>query len=129
MSYLALLLIIKISVTALLVALPFLFAPVTKLEATTRINAKSTLFFRLYGVAIAALLVGYGFGIPAAESGQFPWGVASMGLVSNTGAAFLLMRGAKSASSGFWLGIFFAIVAVALAISMSTPSLALSKAW
>jgi hypothetical protein len=129
LSYLALLLVTKISVTALLVALPFLVAPLAKLEAATRVSATSTLFFRLYGVAIAALLVGYGFGIPAAESGQFPWGVVSMGLASNAGAAFLLLRASKPSSSGFRLGTFFALVAVALAISMASPSLALSKAW
>lgn len=129
MSYLALLLVTKISATALLVALPFLFAPLSKLEGTTRMSAKSTLFFRLYGVAIAALLVGYGFGIPVAESGQFPWGVVSMGFVSNAGAALLLLRASKPSASGFWLGTFFALVAVALAVSMGAPSLALSKAW
>ncbi len=129
MSYLALLLVAKIAVTALLVALPFLVAPLAKLEATTRVSAKSTLFFRLYGVAIAALLVGYGFGIPTADSGQFPWGVVSMGLVSNAGAAFLLLRSSKPSSSGFWLGTFFALVAIALAVSMGAPGLALSKAW
>lgn len=129
MSYLALLLVIKISVTALLVAPPFLFAPLAKLEATTRVSAKSTLFFRLYGIAIMALLVGYGFGIPVAEGGQFPWGVASMGLVSNAGSAFLLLRASRPRTSGFWLGTFFAFVTVALAISMIVPGLALSKAW
>lgn len=129
MSYLALLLVTKITVTAFLVVLPFLFAPLAKLEVTTRVSAKSTLFFRLYGIAIAALLVGYGFGIPAAENGQFPWGVVSMGLVSNAGAAFLLLRASKPSSSGFWPGTFFALVAVVLAISMGAPSLVLSKAW
>jgi hypothetical protein len=128
-SWLALLLIIKISVTALLVALPFLFAPLVRLEATTRVSTKNTLLFRLYGVAIAALLVGYGLGIPAAESGQFPWGVVFMGLVSNAGASFLLLRVSKQSSSSFWLGIFFALVAAALAISMGAPGQALSKAW
>jgi hypothetical protein len=93
------------------------------------VSAKSSLFFRLYGVAIAALLVGYGFGIPVAESGQFPWGIVSMGLVSNAGAGFLLLRVSKPHTSGFWLGTFFALLAVALAISMSAPGQALSKAW
>ncbi len=129
MSYLALLLVTKIAATSLLVALPFLFAPLARLEATTGVSAKSTLFFRLYGVAIAALLVGYGFGILAAESGQFPWGIVSMGLVSNAGAAFLLLRVSKPSSSGFWLGTFFALVAVALVISIGAPGQALSKAW
>lgn len=129
MSFLSLLFIIKISVTALLVVLPFLFAPLAKLEVVTRVSAQGTLFFRLYGVAITALLIGYGFGIPVAESGQFPWGVATMGLVSNTGAAVLLLRASKSGGSNFWMGTFFALVAVALAASMCVPNLALSKAW
>jgi hypothetical protein len=71
----------------------------------------------------------YGFGIPVAESGQFPWGLVSMGFVSNAGVAFLLLRASKPSSSGFWLGTFFAVVAVALAISMCAPRQALSKAW
>lgn len=129
MSWLTLLLATKISVTALFVALPFLFGPSAMLETTTGVGARSTLFFRLYGVAIAALLVGYGFGIPAAENHQFPWGVAVMGLVSNSGAAYLLLRAAKSRSTGFWLGTFFGLVAVALALAMGVPDYALGKAW
>ncbi len=129
MSYLALLLVTKISVTGLLVALPFLLGPSARLEATTGVSVKSPVFFRLYGVAIAALLVGYGFGIPAAESRQFPWGVVSMGFVSNSGAAFLLLRSSTPRSPGFWLGTFFALVAIAMAISMGAPDRALCKAW
>jgi len=128
-SWLTLLLITKIFVTAILVALPFLFGTKSMLEATTGVSAKSTTFFRLYGMAITALLVGYGFGIPVAENHQFPWGVVSMGLVSNAGAALLLLQTSKPRSTGFWLGTFFALVAVALAISMSAPEHALNKAW
>jgi hypothetical protein len=97
-TWLGLLLVTKIFVTAVLVAAPFLFAPLTKLVAATGVNADRSLFFRLYGVAIAALLVGYGFGIPQAESGQFPWGVVVMGLASNGGAAVLLLRVSKPGS-------------------------------
>jgi hypothetical protein len=99
------------------------------LEATTGVSAKNTTFFRLYGIAMVALLVGYGFGIPAAENHQFPWSVVSMGIVSNTGPAFLLLRSSRSGSTSFWLGIFFAFVALALVISMSAPDHALRKAW
>jgi hypothetical protein len=129
LSYLALLLIIKISITTILVAFPFLIAPMDKLEAATRISAKTTLFFRLYGIAITALLVGYGFGIPTAESGEFPWGVVSMGFVSNAGAGFLLIRFSRRSPSGLWLGVFFVSIAIALAVSMCFPSLALGPAW
>jgi hypothetical protein len=124
-----LLIIVKITVTAFFVALPFLFAPSARLEATSGVSVKSPLFFRLYGVAIVALLVGYSFGIPAAESGQFPWGVTCMGIVSNAGGAFLLLRSSGSRSLSFWLAMFFALVAIGLAISMGTPERALEKAW
>ena len=129
MSYLALLLITKIFVTTPLVALPFLVGPLPLLEATTGVSAKSTDLFRLYGVAITALLVGYGFGIPVAEGHQFPWGVVAMGFISNAGGAFLLFRSSTPRSAGFWLGSFFTFIAVALAISMAAPNLALAKAW
>jgi len=129
MSYLSLLLITKIAVTALLVALPFLLGPQARLQAATGLSAKRPLFFRLYGLAISALLVGYGFGIPSAESYQFPWGVVTMGGVSNAGAAFLLLRSAKPKSTNFCLGTFFALIAFALAASAAAPELALNKAW
>ncbi|RQO60499.1 hypothetical protein DBR47_09070 [Paucibacter sp. KBW04] len=128
-TFLSLLLITKIAITALLVALPFLLGPQARLEAATGLSAKRPIFFRLYGVAITALLVGYGFGIPSAEHQQLPWGVVMMGLVSNTGAALLLLSSAKPRSMNFWLGSFFALIALALAASAVAPGLALSKAW
>lgn len=129
MSCLAILLIVKIVVTALLVAAPFLFAPLTKLEAVTGSSAKSPLFFRLYGVAITALLVGYAFGIPIAERGEFPCGAVVMGLVSNAGAALLLLRFSIARSSGFWIGTFFAFMALSLAMALVMPMRALEKLW
>jgi hypothetical protein len=80
---------------------------------------------RLYGVAITALLVGYGFGIPTANSGQFPRGVVYMGLVSNVGAALLLLQSSKTRIT-FLLGIFFAVIATGLIVFLIKPDLALS---
>lgn len=100
--------------------------PPAWLRQKAGISADSPLLLRLYGVAITALLVGYGFGIPLANSGQFPQGVVYMGLVSNIGAAFLLLRSSKTRIT-FILGIFFALIATGLIIALTRPDFALSK--
>lgn len=124
----SLLLIVKIVVTSVLVTLPFLVLPQYKLEKITEISAASSTFFRLYGVAILALLVGYSFGISSAENSEFPWGVASMGVVSNCGAAFLLLS-SRPNSQNRALGIFFALITFGLVASMIRPEAALQNAW
>ncbi len=128
MTWLSLLLIVKIVVTSILVALPFLVLPKIKLEKVTKISAPSATFFRLYGMAILALLVGYSFGISPAENNHFPWGVASMGLVSNCGAALILLL-SRSGRQNQYLGIFFSLIALGLITSMIAPEAALQKAW
>lgn len=126
MSYLSLLLVIKIVITTFSVAIPFtLFSP-TWLKQKAGISADSPLLLRLYGVAISALLVGYSFGIPVANSGQFPQGVVFMGLVSNIGAAFLLLKSPKTTIT-LILGIFFALIATGLIIALTRPDFALSQ--
>lgn len=128
MTWLSLLLCVKIFATTLLVAVPFLFAPQVLLEKFSGIKARNSLFFRLYGVAVAALLVGYGFGIPAAEGGHFPWGVACMGTVSNAGASVLLFTHARSSAANC-LALFFGVIALGLVLAMGMPSGALNKVF
>ena len=128
MSWLSLLLIIKVGVTSVLVVLPFLFLPKFKLEKATKITAPAPTFFRLYGVALLALLVGYSFGIPYAENNIFPWGVVCMGLVSNGGAALLLLS-SRTTKQNIILGVFFALVTLALVIAAVVPETALQKIW
>lgn len=127
MSWLSLLLITKIAVTGLLVAAPFLLLPKSKLEKSTNITTPTSLFFRLYGVAITALLVGYAFGIPTAEDGRFPWGVVCMGTVSNGGAAILML--AYSRNNNRALTAFFGLIALGLIAAMVLPASAIQKAW
>ncbi len=129
MSWLSLLLIIKISVTGLLVAAPFMLLPKSKLEKATNIATPTPVLFRLYAVAITALLVGYAFGIPAAEAGRFPWGVTCMGTVSNGGAAILLLAYSQKSKQNRWLGAFFGLVALGLVAAMILPAGAIQKAW
>jgi hypothetical protein len=128
MTWLSLLIIIKAGVTIVLIALPLLFLPKVKLEKTTNITAPTPTFFRLYGVALLALIVGYVFGIFTAEQGLFPWGVVCMATISNGGAAlFLLLPREKKRNKA--LGAFFALIALGLVLAMVSPETALQKAW
>ena len=129
MSWLSLLLIVKIGVTALLIAVPFLILPKSFLEKSTSIKANNSGFFRLYGIAITALLVGYAFGIPLAESGKFPWGVTCMGTVSNAGAAVVLMAFSHGSNQNRVLSVFFGLIALGLIAAMILPHSAIQKAW
>ena len=129
MTWLSLLLITKIGVTGLLVAAPFMLLPKSTLEKSLSITTPTPVFFRLYGVAITALLVGYAFGIPAAEAGRFPWGVAFMGAVSNGGAALLLLAYSPGSKQNRVLGVFFALIALGLIAAMTVPAGAMQKAW
>ena len=90
MTALTLLIIIKIFITVFAVAIPFLFIPHHKLEKLTGFQTSNPLIFRLYGIAITALLFGYGAGIVSAEQGIFPTGIVVMGILSNFGAAFFI---------------------------------------
>lgn len=128
-AWLSLLLAAKVGLTAFLVAGPFILLPKPRLEKSLGITTSSPTIFRLYGVAVTALLVGYAFGIPAAEAGRFPWGVVWMGTVSNGGAAVLLLANSRGSNRGRMLGAFFALIAVGLIAAMIAPAEALQKAW
>ncbi len=91
MTYLSVVLAIKVIVSIVIVAIPFLFLPKEKLEKAMSLEAKNTTMFRLYGVATLALIVAYSYGIVHVESGVFPWGVTLMGMVSNLGATVVLL--------------------------------------
>jgi hypothetical protein len=127
MTAIGLILAIKTGVTALLVAGPFLFMPERRLARITGITGNGTIF-RLYGVAILALLTGYASGFWTIAEGRFPWGVAIMGIVSNGGAALVLF------TSGAWRRMpagapFFAAVALALVLASLNSSYALVPLW
>lgn len=105
MTAISLILSAKIMVTLLLVMAPFLLLPQRRLEAITGVSAASATIFRLYGMAVAALLVGYSLGLWQSMNGVFPWAAALMGIVSNAGAAGILAF-APSASSRVSATIF-----------------------
>jgi len=125
MTYFTFLLLVKIVVTLPLIAMPFLLLPKQQLEKFTSSQHDNVLFFRLYGLAITALLVGYASAIPLAQDGVFSWGVAIMGLVSNTGGSALLFSLGKG-KNNMILALFFGLIAVSLVLTMIFPSIAIS---
>jgi len=103
--------------------------PEPKLAAMFRITGNGARsLFRLYGVAVLALLVGYASGFWAIADGRFPFGVAAMGFVSNAGAAAILV------ATGGWrrakfLTVFVAGIAIALVLAAAFQRQALLPLW
>ncbi|MGO4716646.1 hypothetical protein [Bradyrhizobium sp. 2TAF24] len=129
MTAIAFILIVKIAVTAVLTAAPFLLTPEPQLAAMLRTTGDGArVIFRLYGVAVLALLVGYGSGFWTIAEGRFPFGVAAMGVVSNGGAAAALLI------TGGWrrarlVTAFVAGIAVVLLLAAAFSRQALAPLW
>ncbi|MGD1935296.1 MAG: hypothetical protein ACFB0Z_12455 [Candidatus Phaeomarinobacter sp.] len=128
MSFLALVFIFKVLVTGLMVGAPFLFLPAARVDMSTGYGEAAAPLFRLYGVAIFALLFGYGYGYWLLGQGIFPWGIIAMGLLSNGGGAAVLF------ASGAWrrsktIAYFISAVAVALAAAALAPEWAVTPIW
>ncbi len=96
MTFLALVLVFKILGSLPLIAGPLLLASPERLGGGVALPAPMVATFRLYGVSILAVLVGYAYGLWLIGQGQYPWGVVAMGLVSNFGGAAMMWR------SGGW---------------------------
>ncbi|MGH1412234.1 MAG: hypothetical protein ACRBB0_02000 [Pelagimonas sp.] len=90
MSALALLLIAKILITVPLIAI-FGFASNKRLNTLTGQWGHDPLIYRLYAVALSALLVGYLAALLTVLEQQVPWGMLWVGLVSNAGAFAMIM--------------------------------------
>lgn len=128
MSFLAIVLAVKIIVTAATIALPLLILPARRISTMTGLSADGATLFRLYGVALLALLVGYASGFWFLRDGEFPWGVVLMGIVSNSGAAAVLIL------TGSWrrsllITTFPVTLAVLLCAAAVLPSLAMRPIW
>lgn len=128
MTWLSLLLIFKIGYTALTAAGPMLLAGPGRIRAVLGVGEEAVPFVRLYGMALAALLVGYGSGIPAAEAEVFPAGVVTMGIVSNAGATVLLLGTGAWRKTPFAAPVF-GMIALGLIAAALAPAASLSAAW
>jgi hypothetical protein len=128
MTWLGLLLVFKILVTALPAVAPMLLLSRPALGRRLGIADDAVPYIRLYGVALSALLVGYASGLPAAEAGEFPTGVVLMGLWSNAAATLALWATGLHRRMPLAAPVFGAI-AVGLAAALVWPELALQRAW
>lgn len=128
MTWLSLILIAKIFVTLAFIAAPFLLAPPERLGPRLGVQKSDALFFRLYGVAMLAILSVYVNGLVATFAGSFPWYATVMGVISN-GVAFAVILGFGAFGRLAPLASFFAFVALGLGAAMLAPDLALQKVF
>ena len=124
MTYLDLILLVKIGGSAVFLVLPFLFLPAGRLMPLLQIEGSEAAMpmMRLYGLAVLALLVGYSFGLSWVSGGNFPVGVVVMGLVSNGGGAiFLLASGGYRKAAA--MTAYLIAIAVSLAFGIANPAM------
>ena len=104
MNPLSLVLIGKIALTIALCILLLLF-PTSLLKSLGLKVPEPILFFRLLGIAYAALFVGYVFGLQTSLRGGYPAAIVWVGIVSNGGAFLYLVLNAVSGTWASW-GIY-----------------------
>jgi len=125
MTILTTVLIVKIGVTLFAVVLPFLVFSKEKLNLLLQMKAESPSLYRLYGVAVLALLVGYGSGIHQIVQDIYPSGIVAMGITSNAGAALVLFLTGAAKRNKF-LTVFFTLIAVCLIGAALNPGAAMT---
>jgi hypothetical protein len=128
MSAIELILAAKIGVTALFVVIPFLTFSAGWIDARLGAQRGSAPLYRLYGWAILALLVGYASGFWETAQDRFPYAIAVMGIVSNAGAA-AIMVGTGMARTQTTLAVFFGAIALALIWAIAMPGAAMQPLW
>ena len=128
MAALSVLLWIKIIGTFLPVAAPLLVLPKSKIDQLSGFEASDISLYRLYGMAVLALLVGYLGGYFQVLKGEYPIGVIAMGFVSNAGA-FLVMLLTGRAQKTPLSACFFGLIAAGLAATFFVQDAALKPLW
>lgn len=128
MTWLTLLLLIKIGFTVITCSIPLLFFSKEKLASILGVGLEAIPICRMWGVAVTAILVGYAAGIQPAETGAFPYGVVVMGIFSNVMATITLLL------TGMWRKtkagtIVFGSIAMGLILAMLAPATALKSIW
>ena len=128
MEPLSILLWIKIIGTFVPVALPLLLFRKERIQQLSGFAASDPALYRLYGMAVLALLIGYAGGYAQVLEGIYPMGVVAMGFASNAGAFLILLltgRGSKAP----WEPAFFGFIAMGLAVSFFFRDAALKPLW
>ena len=91
-----------------------------------QIETSNVTLFRLYGVAILALLVCYGIGVNQTLNGEFAWIAVMVGIVSNAGASLVLTTSGTGTQNRV-SAAFFGSVALLLVLSALWPELAMTQ--
>ena len=128
MEPLSILLWIKIIGTLIPVGLPLIFLSKQRIEAVSGFTSSDVIVYRLYGMAIIALLVGYYGGYVQVTNGVFPAGVIWMGLMSNAGAATILILTGRARKAP-WEAAFFGLIAAGLVASLAQPEFVMKSLW
>ena len=110
---------IKVAVTPFAVVLPALLASPSWLDGVVGTSSAPVLY-RLYGVAILALIVGYAVALRSDLAGQDARWILPVGMVSNSGAALALLLSAKDIT---WVlaALFFGAVTVSFIFTALWP--------
>lgn len=128
MEPLSILLWIKIIGTLLPVALPLLLLSPERINQTSGFEVSDPALYRLYGMAVLALLVGYAGGYVQVLQGQYPIGIIAMGFASNAGAFLILLMTGRGKRTP-WEPAFFGLIAAGLALSFFFQDAALRPLW
>ena len=128
MAPLSILLWIKIVGTFFPVAAPLLLFPKSKIDELSGFSPSDVSLYRLYGMALLALLVGYAGGYFQVVEGVFPIGVLAMGFVSNAGAFLIMVITGRARKTPF-SAAFFGLIAVGLAAAFLFRDAAMTPLW
>jgi hypothetical protein len=126
MRPLSAILVAKIVLTLAVWCVPLLLFPASWLSALGFPLPEPLLFLRLLGMAYAALVVGYWFGLQAARRGEYPRDVVWVGIVSNGGAFVMLAIAAVAGTWSSWGIVANALMWASLA---GTGAIAAALAW
>ncbi|MCY4180011.1 MAG: hypothetical protein OXC60_08745 [Litoreibacter sp.] len=128
MTYLTLLLAAKIMVTLATVIVPFLLFKTETLDRLAGFGRPNEAFYRLYGMAILALVVAYSGGLLQTLSGEYPAQIVAMGLASNVGAVCLMIwTGYARVQKA--LAAFFGLIGIGFLWAALRPISAMLPVW
>lgn len=128
MAPLSILLWIKILGTFFPVAAPLLILPKAKIDQMSGFSPSDVTLYRLYGMAVLALLVGYAGGYFQVLDGVFPVGVIAMGFISNAGAFGVMLMTGRAKKTPF-AAAFFGLIAAGLAAAFVFQDAAMTAIW
>ena len=124
MTPLGLLLLTKIVLTMVLIVVPFFVLAPKTLDRLTGLGTPTPAFYRLYAMAIFALVVAYAGGLLQTLEGVYPAQIVAMGLVSNIGASSVMIATGYARAQRL-LTVFFGLIGVGFLAAVLAPNAAM----